>query len=111
MDPAVIAAIISVLGVGFLAMLGVFMRGVRADIAGLRAEITGLRADMRAEFAAVRAEMRAEFADVRADIADLQQAVARIEGIVGEHSRQLSHMADHGQRITALETAAQLASA
>lgn len=100
MDSAVIAAIISVLGVGFLAMLGVFMRGVRADIASLRSDIAGLRSDMRAEFASVRA-----------DIAGLQQAVARIEGIVGEHSKQLSHMADHGQRITALETAAQLASA
>ncbi len=100
MDSAVIAAIISVLGVGFLAMLGVFMRGVRADIASLRSDIADLRSDMRAEFASVRA-----------DIVGLQQAVARIEGIVGEHSKQLSHMADHGQRITALETAAQLASA
>lgn len=100
MDSAVIAAIISVLGVGFLAMLGVFMRGVRADITSLRSDIAGLRSDMRAEFASVRA-----------DIVGLQQAVARIEGIVGEHSKQLSHMADHGQRITALETAAQLASA
>ncbi|WP_419907741.1 hypothetical protein [Candidatus Poriferisodalis sp.] len=104
MDSTVIAAIISVLGVGFLAMLGAFMRGVRADIAEMRA-------DMRAEIASLRADMRTEFAEMRADIGGLRQAIARIEGIIGEHSKQLGRMADHGERITALETAAQLANA
>ncbi|WP_423922923.1 hypothetical protein [Candidatus Poriferisodalis sp.] len=114
MDSTVIAAIISVLGAGFLAMLGVFMRGLRNDIRTLqtdiRSEIAALRTEIRAEFAAVCAEMHAEFAAVRADIAQLQQAVARLEGIVGEHSRQLSRFADYGERITSLE-AAQLSTA
>ena len=111
MDSAVIAAIITVLGAGFLAMFGFFMRGLRADVAALRSEMAELRTEMRAEIAELRTEMRAEFAAVRADIAQLQQAVARIEGVIAEHSRQLDQMADHGARIAALETAAQLARA
>ncbi len=102
MDSTVIAAIVSVLGAGFLAMLFFFMRGIRADIADLRseirslrtemqAEIAALRAEMRAEFAAVRAEMQAEFAAVRAemqgmcsDISELQQTVARHDGMLSQ---------------------------
>ena len=137
MDSAVIAAVISILGAGFLAMFGFFMRGLRNDVAALatevRAEITALRTEMRTEIAALRAEMhaeiaalrtemrteiadlrtemRTEMAEMRADIKKLQQAVARIEGVIAEHSRQLSQMADHGERIAALEKAAQLATA
>lgn len=78
MDSAVIAAIVSVLGAGFLAMLFFFMRGIRADIAQLRTE-------MRAEFAAVRGELQA----MRVDIAALQQTVSRHDGILSEQSRRL----------------------
>ena len=132
-----IAAVISILGAGFLAMFGFFMRGLRNDVAALatevRAEIAALRTEMRTEIAALRTEMhaeiaalrtemrteiadlrtemRTEMAEMRADIKKLQQAVARIEGVIAEHSRQLSQMADHGERIAALETAAQLATA
>ena len=98
MDSAVIAAIVSVLGAGFLAMLFFFMRGIRADIADLRTEIRSLRAEMqaesaalRAEIAAVRVEMQAEFAAVRAemqgmrsDISGLQQTVARHDGMLSQ---------------------------
>ncbi|WP_419933083.1 hypothetical protein [Candidatus Poriferisodalis sp.] len=73
-----IAAIVSVLGAGFLAMLFFFMRGIRADIAQLRTE-------MRAEFAAVRGELQA----MRVDIAALQQTVSRHDGILSEQSRRL----------------------
>lgn len=78
LDSAVIAAIVSVLGAGFLAMLFFFMRGIRADIAQLRTE-------MRAEFAAVRGELQA----MRVDIAALQQTVSRHDGILSEQSRRL----------------------
>jgi len=78
MDSAVIAAIVSVLGAGFLAMLYFFMRGIWADIAQLRTE-------MRAEFAAVRGELQA----MRVDIAALQQTVSRHDGILSEQSRRL----------------------
>lgn len=73
-----IAAIVSVLGAGFLAVLFFFMRGIRADIAQLRTE-------MRAEFAAVRGELQA----MRVDIAALQQTVSRHDGILSEQSRRL----------------------
>ncbi len=74
-----IAAIVSVLGAGFLAMLFFFfMRGIRADI-------TQLRTEMRAEFAAVRGELQA----MRVDIAALQQTVSRHDGILSEQSRRL----------------------
>lgn len=100
MDSAVIAAIVSVLGAGFLAMLFFFMRGIRADIAQLRtemrSEIQALRAEMQQEIGALRAEMQAEFAAVRGelqamrvDIAALQQTVSRHDGILSEQSRRL----------------------
>lgn len=111
MDSAVIAAIVSVLGAGFLAMLFFFMRGIRADIAQLRTEmrseiqalraemqqeIGALRAEMQREIGALRAEMQTEFAAVRgelqamrADIAALQQTVSRHDGILSEQSRRL----------------------
>lgn len=115
MESAVTAAIISVLGVGFLAMFGLFMRGIRADIAALRtevrSEIAALRSETHADIAALREEMHAEFAAVRADIAGLQQAVARIEGVIAEHGKQLSRTADHGERIAQIEVAMQLNSA
>ena len=89
MGSAVIAAIVSVLGAGFLAMLFFFMRGIRTDIAQLRtemrSEIQALRAEMQAEFAAVRGELQA----MRADIAALQQTVSRHDGILSEQSRRL----------------------
>ena len=99
MDSAMIAAIVSVLGAGFLAMLFFFMRGIRADIADLRtemrAEIRSLRADMQTEFAAVRADMQTELAAVRSemqgmrsDIAALQQTVACHDGILSQIGRQ-----------------------
>lgn len=103
MDTTVIATIIAVLGTGFLALLGFFLRSLRTDIATLRDD---MRAEMRAEFAALRAEMRAEFTALRSDIAQLQQAVARLEATTAEHGRQLDRFAGHGERITALETAA-----
>ncbi len=84
MDSAVIAAIVSVLGAGFLAMLFFFMRGIRADIADLRTEIRSLRAEMQTEFAAVRSEMQG----MRSDIAALQQTVARHDGILSQIGRQ-----------------------
>ena len=111
MDSAVIAAVISVLGAGFLAMFGFFMRGLRADVATLRTEIRADIADLRNEMRADIAALRAEMAEMRADIAKLQQAVARIEGVIAEHSRQLGQMADLSERVAALETAAQLANA
>ncbi len=80
MDSAVIAAIVSVLGAGFLAMLFFFMRGIRADIADLRSE-------MRTEFAAVRAEIaavRVEMQGMRSDISGLQQTVARHDGMLSQ---------------------------
>ncbi len=88
MDSAVIAAIVSVLGAGFLAMLFFFMRGIRADIADLRSEIRSLRAEMQAEFAAVRGEMRSEFAAVRGEMqaefaavrAEMQAEFAAVRG-------------------------------
>ena len=87
MDSAVIAAIVSVLGAGFLAMLFFFMRGIRADIADLRSEIRSLRTEMQAESAALRAEIaavRAEMHGMRSDISGLQQTVARHDGILSQ---------------------------
>ncbi len=121
MDSAVIAAIVSVLGAGFLAMLFFFMRGIRADIADLRseirslrvemqaesaalraeiaavrvemqAEIAALRVEMRAEFAAVRVEMQAESAALRAEMQGMRSDISGLQQTVARHDGMLAQI-------------------
>ena len=83
MDSALVATVISVLGAGFLGMLGYFLQALRSDIQGL-----GTRLDR-----------------VEVDLGDVKQSLARVEATLAEHGRQLDRMADQGERIAALEGA------
>ena len=79
MNTTVIAAIISILGVGFLGLLGYFLQGLRAEMRDLRADIGELRSEMRAEIGELRSEMRAEIGELRSEISALRSEVHRID--------------------------------
>ena len=85
MNTAVIASVISVVGAGFIGVLVVFLQAIRADISGLRKHtdsgLSGLRTDMT----------------------EVKASLSRIEATQEAHGKQLALMADHGERIAAIE--------
>lgn len=80
MNATVIAAIISVLGVGFLGMLGYFLQAIRAEIRDLRAEVRDLRAEMRAELH----DVRSEIGELRAEVHQLDLRLVRVETLLAD---------------------------
>ena len=74
MNTAVIASVISVVGAGFIGELVVFLQAIRADISGLGTDMTEVKASL-----------------------------SRIEATQEAHGKQLALMADHGERIAAIE--------
>lgn len=94
MDATVIAAVISVLGVGFLGLLGYFLQGIRSEIRDLRTDIRDLRTDMRAEIDELRSAIHQ--LDIRLTrveellrqqvqrIDELDTRLTRVEDLVGE---------------------------
>jgi hypothetical protein len=74
MDSTLIATVIGVLGAGFLGMLGYFLQALRSDIGALSTRL-----------------------------GSVENSLARVEVILAEHGRLLERMADHGERIAALE--------
>lgn len=89
------AAIIGVLGTGLLGMLGFFLQAIRSDLRALSER-------MDAGFVASRNDL----GEVKDVLGDVQQRLAAIEATQAEHGRLLARMADHGERIAALEGAA-----
>ena len=83
MNTAVISSIIGTVGAAFVAVLVFFLQGLREDIRAL-----GGRLD--------RVELRLGTIDGRLE---------RIETVQQEHGRKLDGLADHGERIAALEGA------
>jgi len=92
MDMSATAAVISVLGVGFLGLLGYFLQGLRADIRRLDSRIDGL------EIA-----HREEMVGIKETLGEIKAILAAHTAILDAHSRQLDRMMDHGERIAALE--------
>ena len=74
MDSTLIATVVGVLGAGFLGMLGYFLQALRSDIGAL-----GTR------------------------LGSVERSLVRVEATLAEHGRLLERMADHGERIAALE--------
>lgn len=69
MNATVIAAVISVLGVGFLGMLGYFLQAIRAEIRDLRAEMR---------------DLRSEIGELRAEIHQLDLRLVRVETLLAD---------------------------
>lgn len=96
-DSTVIAAIISVLGVGFLGMLGYFLQGIRSELRALRTEIGGLREEVhQIDIRLVRVEEQVRQIDTRLgrveeqvrqqghQIDRIETRLVRVEELVGE---------------------------
>ena len=99
MDMSATAAVISVLGVGFLGLLGYFLQGLRADIRRLDSRIDRLEIAHREEMAAIRDEI----SEIKETLGEIKAILAAHTAILESHSRQLDRMMDHGERIAALE--------
>ena len=81
MDSTLIATVIGVLGAGFLGMLGYFLQALRSDISALGTRVGSLGTRL----------------------GSVEQSLVRVEATLAEHGRLLERMADHGERIAALE--------
>ena len=81
MDSTLIATVIGVLGAGFLGLLGYFLQALRSDI-----RVLGTR-----------------LGSVENSLARVEATLAEHGAILAEHGRLLERMADHGERIAALE--------
>lgn len=106
MDMSATAAVISVLGVGFLGLLGYYLQGLRADIRRLDSRIDQLEIAHREEMAAIRDEMagiRDEISGIKETLGEIKSILAAHTAILEAHGRQLDRMMDHGERIAALE--------
>ena len=94
MDMSATAAVISVLGVGFLGLLGYFLQGLRADIRRLDSRID------RLEIA-----HREEMAGIKETLGEIKTILASHTATLAAHGRQLERVMGHGERIAALEGA------
>ena len=103
MNTAVIASIISVVGAGFIGVLIVFLQAIRADI-------SDLRKDTSSGFASLRKDTESSIADLRKDMTEVKESLARIESTQEAHGKQLALMADHDERIAAIESTLSAAS-
>lgn len=74
MNATVIAAVISVLGVGFLGMLGYFLQGIRSELRDLRAEMR---------------DMRSDIGDLRAELHQVDLRLVRVEELVRQQGQQI----------------------
>ncbi|MDE0163229.1 MAG: hypothetical protein OXL98_16020 [Acidimicrobiaceae bacterium] len=100
------AAVISVLGIGFLALLGYFLQGLRADVRRLDSRIDRLETAHREEMAAIRDEMSA----IKETLGEIKAILASHSATLAAHGRQLERLMDHGERLAALEGALATAS-
>ena len=91
-------AIIGVLGAGILGMLGLFMSLIKSDIRAL-----GTRLE-RCEALLVNVVER--LTKIETVQEEHGRRLTTIEGTLEEHGRLLAQTADHGERIAALEDAA-----
>ena len=94
MNTAIVSSIIGTVGAAFIAVLVFFLRALRDDIRAVGARIDKVESGVGERFDKVDTHLGG--IDVR---------LARIETTQEEHGRQLARIADHGERIAALEGA------
>ena len=101
MNTAVISSIIGTVGAGFIAVLVFYLQGLRDDIRALETRL-GERIDGET---GLRAELGGRLDTVESRLGAIDGKLARIETVQQEHGRKLDGIADHGERISALEGA------
>lgn len=83
MNTAIVSSIIGTVGAGFIAVLVFYLQGLRDDIRAVGTRIDG----------------------VESRLGRVEESLMRIETVQKEHGRKLDGIADHGERISALEGA------
>ena len=99
MNTAIVSSIIGTVGAAFIAVLVFFLQALRDDIRAVGAR-----------FDKVESGLGARFDKVDTHLGGIDVRLARIETTQEEHGRQLARIADHGERIAALEGAVAAAS-
>lgn len=87
MNTAVISSIIGTVGAAFIAVLVFYLQGLLDDIRALETRL-GTRIN-----------------GVESRLGRVEESLVRIETVQEEHGRKLDGIADHGERISALEGA------
>ena len=88
MNTAIVSSIIGTVGAAFITVLVFFLQALRDDIRAVGARID----------------------NVESRLTGIDGRLARIETTQEEHGRQLARIADHGERIAALDGAVAAAS-
>ena len=105
MNTAIVSSIIGTVGAAFIAVLVFFLQALRDDIRAVGARIDKVESGLGARFDKVESGLGARFDKVDTDLGGIDVRLARIETTQEEHGRQLARIADHGERIAALEGA------
>ena len=114
MNTAVISSIIGTVGAAFIAVLIFYLQGLRDDIRALGGRIdgveSGLRSDLGGRIDAMESGLRSDLGGridaMESRLGRVEESLIRIETVQEEHGRKLDGIADHGERISALEGAA-----
>lgn len=94
MNTAIVSSIIGTVGAGFIAVLVVYLQGLRDDIRAVHARIDKLGLGLGDRIG-----------EVGSRLGGIEERLVRMEATQEEHGRLLAGMADHGERIAALEGA------
>jgi len=102
-------AIIGVLGAGILGLLGFSLSVIKSDLRALGTRLDRNEAilvkvlERLTKIETVQEEYGRRLTRIEATLEEHGRRLARIEATLEEHGRLLTSMADHGERITALE--------
>ena len=98
MNTAIVSSIIGTVGAAFIAVLVFFLQALRDDIRAVGVRIDKVESGLESR-------LGARIDKVETHLAGIDGKLARIETTQEEHGRQLERIADHGERIAALEGA------
>ena len=110
MNTAIVSSIIGTVGAAFIAVLVFFLQALRDDIRAVGARIDKVEPGLGARIDKVESGLGARIDKVEIRLGGIDGRLARIETNQEEHGRQLARIADHGERIAALEGAVAAAS-
>ena len=132
MNTAIVSSIIGTVGAAFIAVLVFFLQALRDDIRAVGARIDKVESGLGERFDKVESGVGERFDKVESGVGErfdkvesgvgarfdkvdthlggIDVRLARIETTQEEHGRQLARIADHGERIAALEGAVAAAS-
>ena len=120
MNTAVISSIIGTVGAAFIAVLIFYLQGLRDDVRALETRlgeriggvetslgerIGGVETRLGERIGGVETRLGERIGGVETRLGRVEESLVRIETVQEEHGRKLDGIADHGERISALEGA------